>query len=150
MIPLLAQVAGAADGGLNTYVVIGLVVVGLGSLSSLAVSLLTISRLSSGKANERQIEPTQLAALQQTFDRYHQENKKELHAQTATLNKLDREMGIAGANIAAVDRKVEQLAADTKRETENVFKRINAISTESSVTSRRLDDHIRDHREEKS
>lgn len=132
MLPLLAQAEP------SQFVTIGILIIGGGAVMQFLVGWLTVSRLTSGKANERQIEPTQLAAIQ-----------SEMRMQTMTLNKLDREMGVASANISAVDKKVDQLATDQKRETENVFRRINAISTESSITAKRLDDHLADHRDEK-
>jgi hypothetical protein len=130
--PLLAQALGAQPDSTLSYLVVGIVVVGLSSLVQLA---LAGKQLFGGNKGERQIEPTQLAGI-----------TAELKTQTATLAKLDREMGEAKAGIKAVDEKITSQGVQV----ENAFRRINAISTESSQVRARLDDHLADHRASKA
>lgn len=136
----LAQAAPAAQvAELNSFVVIGIVVVGLGSLASLAVSLITISRLSSGKANERQIEPTQLAALQTQLEKNNTATQAlieknntatqiELRSQTLTLNTINREVGELSTKVNAVVTDV--LGA---------HQRLSGISRELAATAAKVD-----------
>lgn len=128
MIPLLAQTEVQPD-SMAGYLVIGIVVVGLSSILQVA---LAGKQLFGGNKGERQIEPTQLAGI-----------SSELHSQTLTLNKLDREMGEAKAGIKGVDDKISAQAAQI----DNAFNRINAISMESASVRDRLGDHLQDHRE---
>ncbi len=134
MIPLLAQAA-PPDSTVQ-YLVVGMFVLGLSAVLQLA---LTAKQLFGGNKGERQIEPTQLASLQQQFERYHQENKNELKSQTATLNKLDRESGETKIAVEAVKGEVANLRKIQVDENEKMFRRINAISTESTETRTRVD-----------
>lgn len=126
---ILAQAHAAAAGPDQATLMIGVVVVALSALLQL---ILAGKQLLAGNKGERQIEPTQLAGI-----------TAELKAQTATLAKLDREMGETKAGIKAVDDKITAQG----EQVENAFKRINAISIESSSVKARLDDHLQDHRE---
>lgn len=103
----------------------------LGELASLGVSIVTLAKFMTGKGGERQVEPTQLSAI-----------RHEMAAQTNTLQHINREMGEAKAGIKAVDDKITANATQV----ENAFKRINAISIESSSVKDRLNDHLQDHR----
>jgi len=123
MPPLLAQSEMNA-----TAIVIGIVVIGLSSLASVGVSLFTLIRMSSGKDAERQIEPTALHAI-----------TSELKAQTLTLNKLDRESGEISIRVENVVTEMGTLRGDVKAMELNVFKRVNAISSESTRTVTRVD-----------
>lgn len=125
MLPLLAelaQVSPAADAASWG------VVTAMGSLAAVAVSLVTLFKFASGKGGERQIEPTQIAAI-----------RAELSMQTATLGKLDRELGALSAKTTSVAEKVAEVSAEQKRQEESTFRRINAISQESTATRTRVD-----------
>ena len=142
MLPLLlaqAQAAQAAPAGLNQYLVVGLVVFGLTSLAGLAVSLITLSRMVSGKANERQIEPTQLAALQAQIERNNTATQAlieknntaaqiELRGQTSTLNAINREVG-------EVSTKVNAVVADVL----GAHQRLGGISRELAANTARIE-----------
>ena len=139
MFPLLLAQAQAATSGLNQYLVVGLVVFGLTSLAGLAVSLITLSRMVSGKANERQIEPTQLAALQSQLEKNNTATQAlieknntatqiELRSQTVTLNTINREVG-------EVSTKVNAVVVDVL----GTHQRLGGISRELAATSARVD-----------
>lgn len=103
------------------------VVSALSALASLALVVITLMQKAGGKAGERQIEPTSIAAI-----------TAELKTQTTTLNKLDREMGEVKATTAAVDKKFDHIVAAQKAELDSAFRRINAISAESTDARARL------------
>ena len=63
----------------------------------------------------------------------------------AALHDINREMGETKASVAALDSKVGTLGENQRREFENTYKRINAISIESSGAARSIDDHLRHH-----
>jgi hypothetical protein len=132
-----AQAAQATDSGMNSYLAIGIVVVGLGSLSSLAVSLITLSRFSSGKANERQIEPTQLAALQTQIRENHTQNQAELKAQTSTLGDIKGELGIVNAKVGAVEKSVDALS-DVKGEVGIVRSKVDSVAKDLDGAHQRI------------
>lgn len=116
MIPLLlAQTDGAG---------IGLVVQAASAVATLGLTLLLLFRGASGRDTQRQIEPTEMHGI-----------ATELRAQTATLTKLDREMGGVKESIRAVDAKIDAQS----EQTDKAFQRINAISIESAKTSARVD-----------
>ncbi len=128
MMLLLAQAAATgAAANLNAWGIVSV----LSMLVALALSSMAYIRQVSGKGGERQIEPTQIAAI-----------TNELKAQTVTLNKLDREMGETRAGVEAVNDKITAQG----EQVDNAFKRINAISIESAQVRARLDDHLADHR----
>jgi peptidoglycan hydrolase CwlO-like protein len=126
MFPLFAQ---AEPGNLWQ------VVTAFSALAALGVAAITFIRMAGGKANERQIEPTQLAALQAELRANHAANQSELKAQTATLNKLDREVGEIKTAVEGVKGECGKLSAEDA----NQFKRINAISAESTATKTRVE-----------
>lgn len=121
MTPILAQAAAPSSDSMLVYLVIGVVVVGLSSILQL---VLAGKQLIGGNKGERQIEPTQIAAIQ-----------SELRTQTLTLNKLDREMGGMSSQVKAVDEKIDAQTVQV----DNAFKRINAISIESAAVRARVD-----------
>ena len=117
MISLLAQTD-------PTHSTSWIAILALGIVINLAIGLGTLAKMLSGKSSERQIEPTQIAAI-----------TAELKGQTQTLNKLDREMGSLSSIVDAVDAKIDAQAAQV----DNAFKRINAISMESAALKARVD-----------
>lgn len=94
------------------------------ALVALGVSAITFVRLAGGKANERQIEPTSLAAIQQ-----------EMRQQTQTLAKLDRESGETRAAVGSLREEVTRMRAE---DIQGIFRRMNAISQESTETKTRV------------
>lgn len=119
-----ALIAQAAADGMLSYIVIGVVVVGLSSVLQLALSA---KQLFGGNKGERQIEPTQLAGI-----------AAEMKSQTATLTKLDREMGETRTAVGGVKDEIVTLRAEQREEGEKMWRRINAISTESTETKTRV------------
>lgn len=124
MLPILAQATSDPANSWTTVLALGVVI-------NLFIGLGVLVRMFTGKSGERQIEPTQIAAIQ-----------AELGKQTTTLNKLDRETGELKTQIKAVDTKIDAQAVQVN----NAFTRINAISTESAGVRARLEDHLQDHR----
>lgn len=120
-IPLLAQIAADLSPAVIT---IG----GAMLLVNLAIGIITLARSASGKSGERQVEPTQISEI-----------RSELKTQTSTLNKLDREVGETKTSVEALGDTVERLAHAQADETDKMFRRINAISTESTDTKARVD-----------
>jgi hypothetical protein len=118
MIPILAQAA--AETSSSSWIVIGVIAL----LSNLAVTILQFFRMSSGTDGQRQIEPTNIAEI-----------KDELKEQTATLNKLDREMGEAKQQVASVARDVVEIKQVHRQEIEGVHLRIGGISRELTSTT---------------
>lgn len=118
MIPILAQATATTEP--SSWIVVGAIVL----LANLAVTVLQFFRMSSGKDGERQIEPTQIAGIQQ-----------ELKSQTLTLNKLDREMGEAKQQVASVARDVVEIKQVHRQEIEGVHLRIGGISRELTSTT---------------
>jgi septal ring factor EnvC (AmiA/AmiB activator) len=110
MFTLLAQAV--PDTSMNWTVVIA-----LGTLASLAVSLMTLARFATGKSGERQIEPTQIAAIQ-----------LELSKQTTTLNNINREVGEVKTSVAKVEA-----------ETTGLHARVNSISRDLAGNAARVD-----------
>ena len=103
-------------------------VLAIGTLLSLGVSFLTMVRMANGKANERQIEPTQLSAIQ-----------AELKGQTATLNKLDREMGGVATSIINFQREISEMKTAESACSVGVHARMSGISRELAATTARVD-----------
>lgn len=107
MLHLLAQAVPEGD---SSTITVGLVAVGLTTLLNLA---LTAKQLFGENKGERQIEPTQLAAI-----------STELKAQTLMLNTLNREVGALAATTAQVD---------------GLHVRVGGISRELAATVARVD-----------
>lgn len=118
--PLLAEVIPSTSGEMSWVVVLALV--------ALSTLVLQLKQLLGGNKGERQIEPTSLAAI-----------TTELGKQTLTLNKLDREMGEVKTSIGSINYNMAAVAATQVRETENAFRRINAISIETAGVSARVE-----------
>jgi ABC-type xylose transport system substrate-binding protein len=103
-------------------------VAAISALVALGVSAITFVRLAGGKANERQIEPTSLAAIQ-----------AELRGQTQTLNKLDREMGGVSASLINFQREISEMKTAESACAVGVHARISGISRELAATTARVD-----------
>lgn len=129
---LLAETA--AQGATSWIVVSALAVI-----VSLGVSALTFIRLAGGKAGERQIEPTQLAALQAELRQNHQAQQTELRLQTAALAKLDREMGGVTSSLGTFQRDIAEIKSTHASAIEGVHTRINGISRELASTTARVE-----------
>lgn len=101
-----------------------LVVMALGTLASLGVSIATLAKFMTGKGGERQVEPTQIAAI-----------RGELAAQTDAMNGINREMGEVRAGIEGIEKRMDEQGDQLT----NAFHRINAISQESSAVKARVE-----------
>ena len=99
----------------------------IGVVVGVMVNLFVLLRMATGQDNKRQVEPTEMHGI-----------VTELRSQTATLNKLDREMGETKASIKAVDDKITTQGEHVG----NAFLRINAISVESAALKGRVDDLV--------
>lgn len=98
------------------------------SLLSMGVAFFALVRIGSGKANERQVEPTQIAAI-----------SAELKAQTSMLAKLDRESGITLSKVEGVEKDIEEIKSTHAKELEGVHVRLGGISREGVETRTRVD-----------
>jgi hypothetical protein len=127
---MLAEAA-AADPGSQTAIWIGLLVVGLSSIATLGVNALQLFRAAGGRDGERQIEPTQFHAL-----------SLQLTEVSNRLVNLERESATTKQMVESINDTVDKVSHQQIRDTENIFKRINAISNESAVTANRLSDHM--------
>lgn len=92
-------------------------VLALGVLINLFIGLGVLVRMISGKGGERQIEPTQIAAI-----------TTELRAQTQTLNNINREVGEVRSSVAPIAQDVAGLHT-----------RVSGISRELAATVARVD-----------
>lgn len=109
----------------SSYLVLGLVVVGLSALVQLA---LAAKQLLGGNRGEQRVEPTSLHAI-----------ASELRTQTATLNKLDREMGGVVTHISTLQRELSDLKATHAKDLEAAHQRIGGISRDLAGTIVRVD-----------
>lgn len=132
MHPLFAELASPAS---TSWIAIS----ALGAVLVVALNFLAIIRIANGKANERQIEPTQLAALQAEMRTNFLSNQSELRSQTATLNKLDREMGGICASVSAMQRDITEVKVGHTQSIEGVHARMGGISRELASTTARVD-----------
>lgn len=92
-------------------------VLAAGVIINLFIGLGVMVRIFTGKSGERQIEPTQIAAIQ-----------VELKAQTVTLNSINREIGEVKCSVPPLAQQVEGLHA-----------RVGGISRELAATVARVD-----------
>jgi hypothetical protein len=106
----LAQVAAAGAANWNMLTALGVAM-------GVAINLFIFVRMAGGKDGERQIEPTALHAI-----------TSELKTQTATLNKLDREMGEVSTKVDSVEKSVD-----------GFHQRIGGVSLELAATAARVD-----------
>jgi len=113
MLPLLAQVPSGSEGWT--------VVLALSVLVSLGLSSISFVRQLSGKSGERQVEPTQLAALADKID--------------TLADKID-----------GINREIGEVRCDTharvhslEGQTEGIHTRIGGISRELAATVSRVD-----------
>ena len=100
----------------------------ISALVALGVSAITFVRLAGGKANERQIEPTSLAAIQ-----------AELRGQTSTLNNINREMGGVAASLINFQREVTEVKEREAVCSAGLHQRIGGISRELAATTARVE-----------
>ncbi len=96
---------------------IGTIMQSLSVLLLLALTVMQLVKGASGKDGQRQIEPTEMHAI-----------TTELRAQTVTLNKLDREMGVVSKSVESME---EQMSG--------MHHRVGSISRDLSATSARVD-----------
>lgn len=129
---LLAEVS---TSGATSWIVVS----ALSVLMALAVSAFSLLRMASGKANERQIEPTQLAAIQAEMRNNHLAAQAELRIQTTTLAKLDREMGGVAASMSSFQREIAEIKVNHSRDVEGLHTRLGGISRELASTTARVD-----------
>lgn len=92
-------------------------VLALGVLINLFIGIGVLVRMFTGKGGERQIEPTQIAAIQ-----------SELRAQTSTLNNINREVGEVRGSVSPLVKDVDGL-----------HQRVSGISRELAHTVARVD-----------
>lgn len=111
MLSLLAQTS-PADAGSSW-----ITVVALGVIINLFIGLGVLVRMMVGKGGERQIEPTQIAAIQ-----------TELRTQTSTLNNINREIGEVRGSVGPLVKDVDGLHI-----------RVSGISRELAHTVARVD-----------
>ena len=111
----------------------------LGVLLLLGVNFFALVRIGSGKGGERQIEPTQIAALQTELRANHAANQAELRSQTATLHKLDREMGGVTASLSGFQRDIAEVKVTHTQAFEGVHSRLSGISRELAGTTARIE-----------
>ncbi len=123
MIPLLAQGAAPAVSDNATS---WLVVLALGTLASLALNGVLLVRALSGKANERQVEPTQLHEI-----------REEMRRMLDTLGDINREIGEVRTKVELFEEAVDGLHV-----------RVGAISRDLAGTAAKVEGLER--REERS
>lgn len=134
MIPLLFANAMPSDGAQMWQVVTA-----MSALAALGLTLLTLVRGVSGKANERQIEPTQLAAIQAELKAQTTAIQVELKAQTTALSRIETSGVATATHVENLQREVTHLRTEIKDTETKAFQRINAISAESTATRARVD-----------
>lgn len=126
MIPtLLAQVPGPAADASSSYVATGLVVVGLSALVQLA---LAAKQLLAPAKSDSSLDPASLRAI-----------AVELHSQTATLHKLDREMGGVVTTIAALQRELSEIKAAHVRDLDATQQRVAGLGRDLAGTIARVE-----------
>ncbi len=96
-----------------SWLVVGAIVL----LLNLGIGAMTFVRMANGKGGERQIEPTQIAAIQ-----------LELKQQTTTLNNINREVGEVKTSVGKVEVEVAGL-----------HQRTNGISRDLAATAAKVD-----------
>ena len=106
----------------------GLMIQVAGTIASLAVSLLLLMKISSGKDGERQIEPTAVAAIQE-----------DLKAQTLAISKIDREMGGVISSVDLIKRELVEIRVNHRSDVTGLNARIDAISHELAGTAARVE-----------
>lgn len=112
MSALVAQATAASTNELS-WIVVGVLML----LVNLGIGALTFVRLANGKGGERQIEPTQIAAIQ-----------GELKQQTSTLNNINREVGEVKTSLTKVETEMAGLHTRT-----------NSISRDLAATAAKVD-----------
>lgn len=133
MLPLLLAETTAQNA--TSWLVVG----ALALLLSTGLSAITFIRTVVGKGSERQVEPTQLAGLQAEIRTNHVAAQAELRLQTASLAKLDREMGGVAASISGFQRDIAEIKVAHTRDIEGVHTRISGISRELASTTAKVE-----------
>lgn len=110
---LAALLASTAAEGSSSWIAVLAAVV----IVNLFIGLGVMVRIFTGKSGERQIEPTQIAAIQ-----------AELKTQTLTLNSINREIGEVKCSVSPLAQQVEGLHV-----------RVGGISRELAATVARVD-----------
>lgn len=99
-----------------------------GVLALLAVNLVTLYKSMSGQDSERQIEPTQLAAI-----------TSDLKTVSSILSKLDREAGETKSAMEGIARGLIELRANHHGDILGVHTRVNIISADLAGTKARVE-----------
>ena len=97
-------------------------------LLTIGVNFFILVKAANGKAGERQVEPTQLAALQQQLEKNHEANQRHLSVQTSMLSAINREVG-----------EVKTAVDIVKKDVDGFHQRVGGISRELAATSARVD-----------
>jgi len=119
---ILAQAAPPAEP--NGWIV----VIALGTLISLGIGVITLSRLISGKSGERQIEPTNLAAL-----------STQIGGVARELSGINRELGEVRAIGERTEEAVGELTKKQHDDMSGAHHRIDAIDREVAAQGRQID-----------
>jgi len=114
---LLAQLASSPPLQDTATLWAGIVVLGLSTLASLGVSVMTFFRMAGGKDSERKVEPTQNHAVM-----------AELKTQTTMLSAINREVGEVKTAVSKVE--VEMAGMHT---------RVGAISRDLAGTTAKVE-----------
>ncbi|MCX6951172.1 MAG: hypothetical protein NTV51_03160 [Verrucomicrobia bacterium] len=122
---LLADVPAPASAPDASYVATGLVVVGLSALVQLA---LAAKQLLAPARAEDPAAPASLTAI-----------AGELRLQTATLHKLDREMGGVVTTIASFQRELAELKATHTKDTDAAHQKLAGLARDLAGTIVRVD-----------
>ena len=121
MHPILAQAASPAEP--NGWIV----VIALSVLVSLGIGVITLARLISGKSAERQIEPTQLAAL-----------STQIGGVAKELNGINRELGEVRAIGERTEEAVGELSKKQHDDMSGAHHRIDTIDREVAALNRQV------------
>ena len=100
----------------------------LGVLLALALSAGSFIRSASGKAGERQIEPTQIAAL-----------RDDIASLQATLNAFNRELGEGRVLSAQNQQAVRDLHEKQSEDAQHLHEKINAVALRVEKHDARID-----------
>lgn len=105
-----------------------MVVIGLTAVAALGINVLQFFRMANGTDGQRQVEPTDMAAI-----------KTELKSQTATLGKLDREMGGLAVSANATTEALVEIRKNHRDDIDGIHSRVGGISRELASTTARVE-----------